>query len=521
MLSLLWIPPSYSQPGHHSEQDGSLPGRDLFTEGTVVRIAIQIQQSEMESLRRQSRDFVRATVTEAKTVYQNVAIHLKGSVGSFRVLDDKPALTLDFSLFNPDEKFHGLRRIHLNNSVEDPSYCNEYLGSELFRKAGVPAPRVTRAVVLLNERRLGVYVLKEGFTEDFLACYFKRVSGNLYEPGEGHDVNQCLKRISVEGPKQGRATLKALANAALDPDLSRRWLRLQKVLEMDRFIAFMVMEVILCHRDGYSLARNNFRVYEDLDIGKAQFFPHGMDQLLGKADLPWEPHMAGLVARAIVETPEGKERYRTCFKSVLANIFKAELLTNRVEGLIRELRPFVSHEEFVTMRNECGLVQERIVQRQRSLTEQLSQPPGKLMEFSGEEGPLEGWMKVDEVSSAKMECSKSPDGIAALHIIAAPETAASWRTKAFLSPGRYRFEGKAKVGGVKPLPFGRHQGVGLRVSGSERQATNLIGDSSWRVLATEFQVNSNMSEVEFICELRASAGEAWYDVNSLRVVRVR
>ena len=37
----------------------------------------------------------------------------------------------------------------------------------------------------LNGRALGLYVLKEGFTEDFLACHFKQVSGDLFEPGEG------------------------------------------------------------------------------------------------------------------------------------------------------------------------------------------------------------------------------------------------------------------------------------------------------------------------------------------------
>ena len=162
----------------------TLPGADLFTNGAVRQLRIEMAPSGVESLRRDPRQFVRATVKEEGTVYDDVAIHLKGSVGSFREVDDKPDLTLDFNRFNTGRKFHGLRRIHLNNSVEDPSYCNELLGGELFRAAGIPAPRVAHAVVTLNGRRLGLYVLKEGFTEDFLGCYFKQVGGNLYEPGE-------------------------------------------------------------------------------------------------------------------------------------------------------------------------------------------------------------------------------------------------------------------------------------------------------------------------------------------------
>src|SRR5205085_6050826 len=123
-----------------------------------IRIEIELAPDKMAVLRKESREFVRVVVIEDGKTYRDVAVHLKGSVGSFRPLEDKPAFTLDFSRFSPGQKFHGLRRIHLNNSVEDPSYCNEQLGSELFRAAGIPAPRVTRAVVTLNQRRLGPYV---------------------------------------------------------------------------------------------------------------------------------------------------------------------------------------------------------------------------------------------------------------------------------------------------------------------------------------------------------------------------
>ena len=187
----------------------ALPGADLFANGAARQLRIEIAPAGLASLRRDPREFVRATVKEEGTIYDDVAVHLKGSIGSFREVDDKPALTLDFNRFDTRQRFHGLRRIHLNNSVEDPSYCNELLGSELFRAAGIPAPRVAHAVVTLNGRRLGLYVLKEGFTEDFLGCYFKQVGGNLYEPGEGHDVNQRLKRNSVQAPKQDRAAVEA------------------------------------------------------------------------------------------------------------------------------------------------------------------------------------------------------------------------------------------------------------------------------------------------------------------------
>ena len=166
-------------------------GAELFTNALILQIQIDLPAESIASLRKQPREYVRAAVVEGGNTYSNVGVHLKGSE-SFRTLDDRPSLTLDFSKFAKGQKFHGLRKIHLNNSVEDPSYVNEIIGSEMFRTAGVPTPRATRSLVRINGRARGLYVLKEGFTEDFLSCHFNRISDQLYEPEDGNDVEGTI-----------------------------------------------------------------------------------------------------------------------------------------------------------------------------------------------------------------------------------------------------------------------------------------------------------------------------------------
>jgi spore coat protein H len=502
-------------------EPGAFPGADLFTNGAPINLRIQITDSNLEVLRKESREFVAVEVTDRQTVFSNVAVHLKSSIGSFRPVDDKASWTLDFSRFNPSQKFHGLRRIHLNNSVEDPSYCNELLGSELFRAAGVPTPRVTRAVVTLNNRRLGLYVLKEGFTEDFLSCYFSHPSGNLYEPDEGHDINQRLKRNSIQAPRSDRTALRALADTVRDPDNVRRWERLEKALAIEEFVSFMAMEVMLGHRDGYCLARNNFRIYEDADAHKFWFFPQGMDQLWRNPDAPWRPQMAGLVARAVVETPEGKIRYRALIGDLVTNLLRPDFLGRRIDELTTELRPSSEGDEFAGIQREAASVKERIKQRRTSLDSQLCQTELKLVTF--DQGPvvLQGWKVFDPPAKGSMEVCKTPDGITALHIQTGTETATSWRTRVLLNRGQYRFEGRASVSGVKLLPFGVHQGAGLRVGGSTRQSENLAGNTLWRPLQAEFRIETDNTVAELICELRASAGEAWFDSASLKIIRLQ
>lgn len=509
------------------------PGADLFTNGIVHRLRIELAPDAAASLKTNARRFVSATVSEGTTTYAQVGVRLKGSVGSFRPLDDKPGLTLDFGEFKESQRFHGLRRIHLNNSVEDPSYVNEKLGSELFLAAGIPAPRVARALVVLNGRAPGLYVLKEGFTEDFLSCHFKQVGSELYEPdpalalegigSPGHprqglgDVNERLKRNSVRAPVGDRTALKALAVAALEADPTERWERLERVLDMDRFLPFMAMEVMLGHRDGYCLARNNFRVYHDPDSGRMIFFPHGMDQLFGTADLPWQPSFAGLVAKAVITTPEGKERYADCFGSLFTNVFKTALLTSRVDELVQELRPVLSRGEWARVKDAAALVKARIEKRRLDLVSQLNRPALRLMEFTSGVGHLEGWRMSEQPAKGRMD-RVTAEGVTALHIKAAADSAASWRTTALLPKGRYRFEGQVRAAAVQPIPAGKHQGAGLRVTGHPRQVGSITGDTRWRKLALDFQVDQLTEEVEFICELRARNGEVWFDLNSLDVI---
>ena len=250
------------------------------------------------------------------------------------------------------------------------------------------------------------------------------------------------------------------------------------------------------------------------------FFPHGMDQLLGVADMPWQPLMAGLAAKAVIETPQGRQAYRERFTSLFTNLFRADVLTNQVAQWVLPLRPFLPGRDFEAIQAEAALVMNRIAQRQLSLARQLSQPELKPLEFTNGIGHLGGWIMVDKPVKGKMEQSQTPDGIKTLYIMAGRDTFASWRTSVVLSRGHYRFEGRGKVARVKPLPHGVHQGVGLRIGGESRASDGLTGSSSWQPLETEFQVDAPQVEVEFICELRASAGEAWFDLNSLHVTQV-
>src|SRR6185436_5113867 len=102
-------------------------------------------------------------------------------------------------------------------------------------------------------------------------------------------------------------------------DLSKRALELEGLLDMDRFLTFAAMEVLLVHWDGYSLGVNNYRLFHDTSREKMVFLPHGLDQLFGAAvestrartyTLSIVPKFGGLVAQGAFEIPTVRARYR-------------------------------------------------------------------------------------------------------------------------------------------------------------------------------------------------------------------
>src|SRR5437867_11605999 len=144
---------------------------ELFSQPKVFEIKIEIPSASLDSLKNDPHKYIRGVVREGTKVFTDAGIRLKGS-GPFQPLDKRPSLALKFNEFVSGTRFYGHSKLFLENAHQDPTFLCEPLGGELFRAAGVPAPRHNFAHVELNGRDLGVYVLAEAVNKDFLAKYF-------------------------------------------------------------------------------------------------------------------------------------------------------------------------------------------------------------------------------------------------------------------------------------------------------------------------------------------------------------
>ena len=520
-------------------------GSDVFHPAPVHRFSIELPADSIQKLQENNRTYVRGTLREGGESWANVGIHIKGSAGSLRPLDDKPAFTIKIDKFLPVQRYRGLRKLVLNNAVQDPSYLSDFIGNEIFRAAGIPAFRVGFARVKLKGRDLGFYLVLESTSRDFLGRWFKDPSGNLYE-GPGEVDNPEEMDVDSHGGQGDRSDLKDLTAACSESDPARRLKRLKKILDVDRFYTFSAVEIITWHWDGYLVGKNNYNLYHDPKTGRFVFFPHGLDQLFGEPGAPILPPVRdlGLVARVLYATADGRKRYRERVAELLPKILDPTVLGKRIDEVAGKIRSAIGEDgpdaekgfdENVAARKE------RIAERARNIQEQLSSPepaPRKTLTFDahGVARP-KGWEGREQMGQPEFTRRSRAEGaegpILEIHAPAKGEWCGSYRTRVVLPAGAYVLSGRLKTVKVRPLPeTGEHgeslpSGAGLRISG-QQPAKKLLGDQDWTRLEFHFQVEPGEGpeeepspiEVELVCELRAARGTAWIEEGSLEIRKV-
>jgi hypothetical protein len=502
---------------HHKQAD------DFFL-GPIVHLEFKFKPEEWENLKKDNRRYAECELIETapdgtKKQYKSVAVKLKGAAGSSQGPDQKPGLTVSLAKLKGADRFHGMEKFHLNNCAQDGSYLNEYVGGEMARVAGVPASRCTHALVKWNGRDLGLYVFKEAFTKDFLSYFFEQTNGSLYD---GHFIAEIDGNLEKQqgGDRADTRDLKALAAACKEGDPKVRWQKVFERLDVDEYLRSLAMETFLCHWDGYNFNRNNYRVYFDPKTGKANFFIHGIDQIYGDANWPVVRDPGSLVGQAVWSNPDWKAHYTKVAKAIYEKVLKPIDWEARIAQQGRKVQEAMARQNPQWAKDYQGQIngtRDRVMGRLASIGKQFGDLPkpiewvNNVAKLGPKQWRTEGGGVMDE---------QTVDGQRCFHLRADATAAASWRRTMMLPPGRYRFEAIAKTAGVQGGGDESGEGAGLRVSGGSRKGVNgLTGNPAWTKLGIEF--DSTGADTVLVAELRAPQGEAWFQVESLQLVKLK
>ena len=525
---------------------------ELFTNAAIRHLRLEITEADMKKLRatarrtdpQSERPSVPATVREDATVWTNVSVHLKGAAGSFRPVEAKPALTLNFDKIADGQRFHGLQKISLNNSVQDASYLHEKICREMFIAAGVPVPRTDYATVELNGRPLGLFVLAEGWNKQFLRRYYANVKGNFYDAGFALDVDRIGVADFGDNPTN-HAAIDALIAATGLTNHTERLSRLRQTLDLDLFLTLHALDVMMWNWDGYALSRNNYRLFQDLATHRLVFFPHGLDQMFAKPNAPIMTGRSGLVAKSVLETAEGRRLYLERFAQLRAKVLDVPALTNRIVALAARLKPALWKDGVLAMargQQAAQHLRELISARAADIDEQLADVKHFRPLALDESVALTNWTSRSDLGVPLF--SRTTGSPAALGVRATNDASLGvWTTTMWLEEGRYRIEGRIKTQGVSG-----DQGAGFRAWSARKEAMGaswswfpygnggdwrkiglippvgenpppLTGDHDWTLVTHEFELRQPLADVQLLCALQTRDGEAWFDLSSLRIRR--
>jgi len=311
--------------------------------------------------------YVSASLTYLDQTVTNIGLRIKGEF-SFQGLDRKPAFKLKFDEFVPDQSFLGLRRLTLNNAYEDPSFVAERLAYDVFRAAGLPAPRCNNATVYVNGVYYGVYVNIEPEDKTFLRRWFASDEGNLYEEGQVDLAPGAETVFNLETNEELNdrsdlvaliASIEAASDATFLDDMGEH-------LDTAQFLKFTAAEAAVNQWDMYAYTLftvNNLRLYSDPTSGKFAFIPWGMDmsmkpyagpfiplfELAHRGDDADQPISSGIIFQRCLASGPCRDAYADAAREIVAVY----------EGLDLEQRALDYHDQILeqvrldTRKNIC------------------------------------------------------------------------------------------------------------------------------------------------------------------------
>lgn len=353
------------------------PAGRLFDPDHVVEVALEIAPADWEALRRQHRswwdvaaaenkaclvqpfakpfDWFPAAITVDGVRRERVGIRKKGFLGSLNA--ERPALKVRFDRLVEGQTLAGLKRLTLNNSVQDPSWLRQCLAYRVFERAGIPVPYCNFAHLTVNGRDLGLYVHVESADRRWVRRYFPRDEGDLWE-GEFSDfrmewIGTFEKKGDVEEDDQTKADRGSLADvaAAVGPSVPDEKVRsrLEELVDFDNFMSFWAAEKVLEHWDGYANNVNNFFLYRDPATSRFVFAPTGTDQItvpdpFSGRKPPVSVYATGVLANRLYAIPETRRLYATKVREVLDRAFREEELLAEIERMQALVRPVLARQ---------------------------------------------------------------------------------------------------------------------------------------------------------------------------------
>ena len=265
--------------------------------------------------------------------------------------------------FKDDQLFRGHREYVISAQNGDPTKLHSALGFAAYRQAGLMTPAAEPAAVYLNGEYQGLYYLIEPIDADFFKIRNRRL-GSLYEAfngfydgahfsfAGGYDV-----RLGFESKGEREnfyGDLERLIQTLDEATPENLPARVEPLLDVENYLHYLAVSVLFHNWDGYF---NNFRLHLDPQIGKFQFIPWDLDNLLefyaGRSRLEG----ANELSAKLLQVPAYRRRYKQILLELLDEKLTLASIDAQIDETAAKIAPAFAADRFLTARGSKPLTE--------------------------------------------------------------------------------------------------------------------------------------------------------------------
>ena len=278
----------------------------------------------------------------------------------------KPFL-LDFGHFVKDQTCCGYRKLNFSNGFKDPALMREKMAYDLFQKAGVPAPRAGYAKLYLTvegrycQEYLGLYTVVEHIDEHFLIDRFGNGNGLLVEIDHlpdlvylGADWEHYIRNFELRSARETSDTDRLIRFIRFlhNSDDEKFAQMIAELMNVDSFLAFLAMNVVLVNLDSYLGTGHNYFLYQNTESGCYEMIPLDLNEAFGNfrmgnaqqtLDLDIHCPTAGrkVLVDRLLNIGIYKAQYIQCLTDLIETHFRVEAVYEQIDHLYSLIRDAV------------------------------------------------------------------------------------------------------------------------------------------------------------------------------------
>ena len=315
--------------------------------------------------------YVHGNATIDGQTAKNIGIRYKGNGTYFDgAASGKVSLKLDFAEYVKGQRLGTLKKVNLHSNITDATWMNEVLAFQLFRDAGVPAPRTSYARVYItvqgrqDKAYAGLYSLVENPDEEFVTARGLPKAGAIFKPVATNvfaDLGPDWKRYNqtydpkttlTDGQKQRVIDFARLVTSASDAQFANE---VGNYLDLDETARYLAVVVFLSDMDGLLGPGQNYYLYLDPRTQRFSFMAWDQDHSFGQffrgtqssreqlsIHHPWSESSRFL--DRLFRVDAFKKLYIARLTEFSGTLFKPERFHRQVDELAVVLRPAVKDE---------------------------------------------------------------------------------------------------------------------------------------------------------------------------------